>query len=425
MTTARVRPGPVSGTLRAPPSKSYTHRALAAAHLTGRTYRIDGPLVSDDTLRTVHGIRSLGSKVELTPGRWTIAPGTGPSSDRVAEIDCGESGTTLRLLASIAALRAGPARFRGEGRLPRRPMEPLLRSLRSLGAEVHPRSKRETLPLLVRGPLRGGSVELDASQSSQFTSSLLLALPTVRPDSSVRLRGPVVSLPYVEATLAVLRFHRIRCRARRRGFAIPGGQTYRGTSFQVPGDASSAAYLWAAAAMAGGAVTVRGVSSRWPQADLAILDLLERSGANVRRGVDRTTVEGGPRRPFRVSLTDSPDLYPLAGALAATAPGRSRLLGAPQVEGKESNRRRATVALARALGARVDDSGPAVVIDGTARPRPVDLGTERDHRVVMSAAVAALAATGPSTIADARAVDKSYPEFWIDLDSISGGVRRR
>jgi 3-phosphoshikimate 1-carboxyvinyltransferase len=425
MTTARVRPGSVSGTVRAPPSKSYTHRALVAAHLTRRPYRIHDPLTSDDTLRTARGIRALGSEIDLAADRWTVSPGGTASSAEAAEIDCGESGTTLRLLASIAALGAGPTRFAGQGRLPRRPMEPLLRALRTLGAEVRPHSRAETLPLLLRGPIRGGRVELDASQSSQFTSSLLLALPTARPDSLVRLRGTIVSMPYVRATLAVLRFHRVRCSARRRDFAVPGGQAYRGSSFRVPGDASSAAYLWASAAMAGGTVTVRGVSPRWPQADLAVLDLLDRYGAEIRRSRDGTTVAAGEHRPFRITLTDSPDLYPLAGALAATAPGRSRLLGAPQVEGKESDRRRATVALARSLGARVDDSGPAVVIDGTARPRPVALGAEADHRVVMSAAAASLAATGPSSIAEARAVEKSYPGFWIALDAISGGVRLR
>ncbi len=425
MTVARLRPGSVSGTVAPPPSKSYTHRALIAGHFAGRAYRVERPLVAADTLATARGLLPIGSTVEIDEGRWTIRPGAPPTPSSRRTIDCGESGTTLRLLAATAAATPGSFRFLGRGRLPERPMGPLLRALRTLGTSVVEEANgRRTLPFVLQGPLHGGSVALDASESSQFTSALLLTLPTVHPSSSIRVRGNEVSRPYVDATVAVLRHHKVRVGLHPRRYTVPGGQTYRGSSFRVPGDASSAAYLWASAAVAGGPVTVRNLPSTWPQADLAILDLLEQFGAEVRRTRDGATVRTAERRPFDADLTATPDLYPLAGVLAATAPGRTWLRGAPQVVGKESDRRASTVRLVRALGGRARATRQGLRIEGTSRPRGFVIRGIHDHRVAMSAAVGALAADGPSSVADARSVGKSYPGFWETLMEISGGGPR-
>lgn len=423
MTSVRIVPGPVGGTVRAPSSKSYTHRAVVAAHLAGRRYEIDRPLRSDDTLRTVAAVRVLGSRVELGRSRWTVSPSDGRPRSSRRRIDCGESGTTLRFASALAALADGPVELVGHGRLPQRPMEALSAALRTLGASVDVPRPPRSLPMTVRGPIRGGPVTVDASESSQFVSALLLALPTVDQDSTVRLAGPPVSAPYIDATLAVLRSSRIRVDVGGQRYRIPGGQAYRGRRFRVPGDASSAAYLWAAAAIAGGSVTVRGLPDRWPQADLAVLDLLERFGAEVVTRPGGTTVRHRDRKAFSVSLTDAPDLYPLAGVLAATARGTSRLEGAGQVVAKESDRRSETVRLARTMGATVRESSGVLSIRGTDRPRPIVLRAARDHRILMSAAVGALAASGPSTLADADAVGKSFPGFWKVLARLAGRDR--
>ncbi len=423
MSRVRVRPGSVSGTVLAPPSKSYTHRALVAAHLAGRAYRVERPLVSDDTLRTASGLLELGSRTERKRRAWKVEPGASPNSRTRSTIDCGESGTTLRLLAAVVAASRTPIRFTGQGRLPARPMGPLIESLRALGADLRPAAASNALPLEIRGPIHGGRVAIDASQSSQFISALLLVLPTVGPDSSLLLQGSIVSVPYIEATLAVLRYHRVRFHRRRATFELPGGQVFGSDRFRVPGDASSAAYLWAAAAVAGGRVTVEGISRRWPQADLAVLDLLRAYGAEVRAAGDRVTVTGGEHLPFRIALTGSPDLYPLAGVLAATANGVSAIEGAPQVAFKESDRRTETLALVRSMGASGALTERALLVRGTARPRGRPRRTFRDHRLVMSAAVGALAADRPVEIGEATAVEKSYPGFWNDLARISEGVR--
>jgi len=424
VTTVRLRPGVVTGRLRAPPSKSYTHRALVSGHLSHRAYRIDHPLDADDTRATARSVTRLGTAVQRHSDHWTLRPRARAMRPGPAKIDCGESGTTLRFAAALAAKEDRSVTFVGRGRLPRRPMQPLWDALGDLGAKYDPRSDHFGLPVTLRGPIRGGPISLDASESSQFASALLLVLPTLAEDSTLTLAGRIVSRPYVEATLAVLSFHRIRVDRNGRRFHVPGGQEYRGSKFPVPGDASSAAYFWVAAALSGGSVRVEGVPMRWPQADLVVLDLLEAAGAEVRRNLSGATVQAGPLRPFRVDLTDAPDLYPLAGVLAAAIPGRSELRGASHVVAKESDRRAGTRKLVRALGARVTSSEQGLVIEGRRPLRPFILRGEADHRLVMSATVGALASAGPCTINDASAVRKSFPGFWDALGRLTEGVGR-
>jgi len=272
--------------------------------------------------------------------------------------------------------------------------------------------------------LHGGKVSLDASESSQFASALLLALPTLEESSVLELTGKIVSRPYLDATVAVLAHHGIRISRQGRCFRVPGHQRFRGAQFVVPGDASSAAYLWAAAAVSGGRVRVDGVGEKWPQADLAALELLDSAGANVNRWSGGAEVSFGRPTPFRVDLTDAPDLYSLAGVLAAMTPGESRIVGASQVVFKESNRKTATARLTRRLGAKVQETSQGLRIYGTSRPKALNLPHLSDHRLVMSAAVGALAASGPSTVGERQAVRKSYPGFWSTLRDLSEGGSR-
>ncbi len=424
MTAVVVRPGTATGRLSAPASKSYTHRALVAGHLAHRSYRIRGPLDADDTRATARALATLGTTVRRTRDAWTLTPRASSRGSALPPIDCGESGTTLRFVSALASLQDRPVRLIGHGRLGDRPMAELRLALEHLGAQCRSTRRGHGLPLEVEGPVHGGRVRLRASESSQFASALLFILPTLDEDSRLTLVGPVVSRPYLDATLAVLRHHRVTVRSSDREFTIPGRQRYRGAVFDVPGDASSAAYLWAAAAVSGGIVRVEGIPASWPQADLAVLDLLERAGARVRRLGSGAEVRGETPRPFTVDLTDSPDLFPLAGVLAATTPGRSELRGAEQVAGKESDRRAETVRLARAFGASARPSLHRVVIEGARRPKAISVRGLRDHRLVMSAAVGALAAHGRSTIGESEAVRKSFPGFWEALEGLSDrGVR--
>jgi 3-phosphoshikimate 1-carboxyvinyltransferase len=416
MSDRRILPGRVGGIARAPPSKSYTHRALVAGFLARRPYRIRHPLDAEDTRATRQGLERLGACIDKGTEVWTVRPRAPDAAPFT--IDCRESGTTLRFLAAVGALGDRPVRFVGRGRLSQRPMEELYAALESLGARVDRAPSSRSLPVSIRGPLRPGSVRIPGSVSSQFVSALLLALPVLAGDSEIRIVGPWVSRPYIDATLALLRYHGIRCTVSPRGFRIPGPQTYARRGFDVPADASSAAYLWAAAARTGGRVRVPSVSFTWPQSDLRILEYLRRMGATVRRRNGGVEVSGPLSRPIEADLTDSPDLFPLLGALAAGIPGESRLQGAAQVAFKESDRRAETVRIVRALGARALPSPPGLRIRGTPAVRALEVRDLTDHRLMMSAAVAALGAPTPSTLGDARCVAKSYPGFWTALSRL-------
>jgi 3-phosphoshikimate 1-carboxyvinyltransferase len=409
-----VRPGRASGRLVAPPSKSYTHRALIAGFFARRPYRVIRPLVADDTRATRNGLAQLGCSVRVRPNDWTLRPRPVARPARPARIDCGESGTSLRFLASVAATSGRRVRFTGRPQLARRPLEGLVQSLESAGVQIA-RPESGSLPLEITGPLRPGRFSVPGSVSSQYISSLLLALPTLGGPSTLQVLGPRVSEPYIAATLAVMASHGVRVVESRRGWTIPAPQVYRGDRFEVPGDASSAAYLWAAAAVSGGSVTVDRVPARWPQADRVILDILRQAGATVSETRVSASVRGPLARPFSVDLTASPDLYPLAGALAAVLPGRSHLRGAAHVVFKESNRRAATESLIRGLGGSCSGSRTDLTVRGVDRPRALRLRGLDDHRLVMSAAVAATVAVGPSSLGDARAVRKSFPRFWTEL----------
>lgn len=424
MTRVEVSPVSLRGRIAAPASKSYTHRALLAGYLSGRPYHVHHPNDCEDTRATRDGLQAMGARVELRRNGWTVHRDPRAANPRDSPtVDCHASGTTLRFLAALAAGGRNDTRFIGEARLSRRPIRELLELLQGAGARVRMGRPGRSLPFHLRGPIRGGSYELDASVSSQFVSALLFVLPTLQEPSVLRLRNSLVSAPYVDATVAVLTSHGVRLGREPERFVVPAPQSFEGRQFFVTGDASSAAYLWAAAAVTGGSVTVTGIDPKWPQADLRMLDLLEQMGARVSRHSRALTVRGPLRRGVEVDLTDAPDLYPLVGVLAALAPeGSSLLRGAPQVSVKESDRRKTTVALLRDLGARVRSREGALEVLPGRSPLRLDLQGLTDHRLLMSAAVGALGLRGRSRLAPAEAAAKSFPGFFEALRSLGAEV---
>jgi 3-phosphoshikimate 1-carboxyvinyltransferase len=425
MTVRTIHPAIARGQLRAPPSKSYTHRAFVAGYLAGSECEVVHPLESEDTRATREGLRAMGARIRRSLTGWKISGPSDLAGIRPRPIECGESGTTLRFLTAVAALGSSSVRFVGSRRLADRPMDDLYRALRRLGAEVSSEPTNRSLPCVLRGPIRSGAVELRGDVSSQFISALLMVLPRLDGRSEIRVRGPRVSEPYIAATCSVLKDRGIQVRRSSRGFVVQGPQRYRAGRIYVPGDASSASYLWAAAAMTGGEIEVSGIPGDLPQADLAILPVLSDMGARVRRQPRTIRVAGPLTRGINVDLTDAPDLFPLAAVLAAMVPGRpSRLRGAPQLAFKESDRRVESARLARGFGARVSSTAAGLEILGSPVPRPCNLPSLTDHRVVMSAAVGALAAHGVSRVGRAEAVSKSYPGFWKALQSLTAGGGR-
>ncbi len=409
-----------------PPSKSYTHRALASALLSDRPTRLKHPLLSEDTEASLRAARGLGAEVrreETTGGEhvWSVEPPEALAG-HPSQIDVGESGTTLRIFTSLSSLGTARVTFVGKPGLARRPITDLLRALGTLGARIDAPPTGTSLPFGVRGPIHGGAVRVDVSQTSQYLSGLLLSLPAAEGESVIRPEGAPVSVPYVEATLAFVRSRGIRIEEREGAIHVPGGQVYSADPFEIPGDASSAAYLAALAAITGGKVTLQGLPATWPQADLVLLDILREAGAEVHRTEeDSVEVRGpGPRglTAFRADLDANPDLAPLLSVLAAYAQGTSTLTGGSHLALKESDRRSGVLRLAQALGSVVDSSAEGITIRGGHRAPRLQLLDLTDHRMFMSAVVGAAGLEQPSLLGPTSAPSKSYPGFLRDIETL-------
>ena len=410
-----VGPAEIGGTVAAPPSKSVTQRALAAAHLGEAPMVILNPSRCDDALAAAGIVQSLGAAVEWAKDRVVVSPDAKLRED---VLDCGESGLCARLFAPIAALGGRETRLTGRGSLLRRPLGPIEEPLAALGAAAA--SAGGFLPLTVKGPLRGGRAVVDGSTSSQFVSGLLMALPRAESNSVLEVRN-LTSIPYVELTLRMLGDFGVAVGHEEfRAFRIPGRQTYAGTEYRVEGDWSGAAFLLTAAALAG-SVRVTGLDPDSSQPDRRILDVLQEAGATVRISDAEIEIACSPLRSFEIDATHCPDLIPVLVPLAARARGLSVIRGADRLAHKESDRAKALVREFGSLGVDIHaEEGRLLVRGGAIRAGSVD--SHGDHRIAMALAVAGLAADGPVAIDGADSVRKSYPDFFEVLRTLGGKV---
>lgn len=406
--------GRVKGTLTPPCSKSYAQRALAAALLTEEVSVLRNIEFCDDTRSALRCIETLGARVSrIDPCTLSIEGGLNP---RGRTLKVGESGLSTRLFTPIASLCPSPITIEGRGTLLRRPMQMMLRPLRQLGVEV--RDREGYLPIEVRGPLRGGEIEVDGSVSSQFVTGLLLALPLARQDTTLHVRD-AVSTPYLDMTVdTAARFGVEICHNDYEEFYIAGNQRYRPAYFSIEGDWSAAAMLLVAGAVAG-EVTVRNVSMLSKQADTAICTALVRAGAAVINEADSVTAAHRPLRAFEFDATNCPDLFPALAALAAAAEGESVLRGTSRLRHKESDRAEAIREEYGKLGIAVDIAEPDVMRIRGGKIRSACTSSHDDHRMAMSLAVAALRSDGEVTIENAECIAKSYPGFFEDLEKIT------
>jgi 3-phosphoshikimate 1-carboxyvinyltransferase len=409
-----IAPGTARGRAKAPASKSHMQRVVLAASLAPSESLIHDPGHSADGIACLGVIRALGAQVEEQPGLLRIRGGTEPRS---RTLHCGESGFCLRATAAVAALGDADFTLTGEGSLTRRPMDMVLEPLRQLGARCETRNG--FAPITVRGPLRGGRAQVDGSESSQFLSGLLLALPAAAGDSELAVPA-LRSTPYVRMTLEVLSAFGVEVEADPdlTRFRIRGGQAYRGAELAVEGDWSGAAFLLVAGAVAG-EVTVDGLNPRSAQADRAVLRALEAAGAGLAWSGGSLRASRGELRAFEFDATDCPDLFPPLAALACHARGTTRIAGCARLSHKESDRGAALVSELSAMGARLRVCDDVMEITGG----PLAGGTvdpHNDHRMAMACAVAALDSRLGATMDGEACVAKSYPEFFRVLESLRG-----
>ncbi len=402
----------LSGSVNVIPSKSYAHRILLGASLAGLTGGgKTGILLENDS----EDIRATKRVIAGLQGREEV-------------LDCGESGTTLRFMVPVCAALGmqTETRFTGHGRLMQRPMEPLLRAMEPHGVSF----RYEENMLVCSGKLSAGEYTIEAGVSSQFISGLLYALPLLEGDSVLKLTGNVESRPYIDITLDVLKYFGILIRETESEdgesvrFEIPGGQAYCGPeTMKVEGDWSNAAFWLAAGAAGGEPVTVTGLNLNSVQGDRKISDVLRAFGASVTEDAAAGSVTcGGPAvgilQGCDIDAKDIPDLVPVISAVAAAAQGDTRIYNAGRLRIKESDRLATVTALLTALGASVEEGEDFLLIHGEGSLRGGTVDGAGDHRIVMSAAVAAVLCHEPVTILGAEAVNKSYPGFFEEREKL-------
>ncbi len=392
MADLRIKPGRLKGTVEPPPSKSDAHRALIAASLAGAIDLISGlpDPESDDIRATRQCLEAI--------------------TQRKHRLDCGESGTTLRLLIPIVAARGMAEReavtFEGSGRLPQRPLNEYSAIFAGHGISLN-FSPSASLPLVMSGRLTAGIFEVPGHVSSQYISGLLLALPLIAGDSAIRLTSRLESAPYVEMTLRTLKAFGIVIKTQPGGYFIPGGQKYRPTVYQIEKDYSQAAF-WLTAAYAGSPLLVSGLAMDSAQGDQAILTLLQ-------------TFRQGSLK-YKIDASQIPDLVPILAVAAALTPAETHIVKASRLRLKESDRLAATEQALRAIGANIRQTSDGLMIQGG---EPLIGGTADsfgDHRIAMALAIAALSTREGVVLHRAEAVNKSYPDFFKEFRRLGGDV---
>jgi len=419
--TTPHRSTPVDAVVSLPGSKSITARALVVAALADGPSRLGRPLRARDTDLMAAGLRALGTEIADDGDDWLVTPHPlhGP-----AEVDAGLAGTVLRFLPPVAALADGPVRLDGDARLRERPNAGLIAGLRALGVEIDD-GGRGRAPFTVHGTGRvgGGAVEVDASESSQIVSGLLLAAPRFDHGLDLTVTGSMPSMPHVEMTVTTLREHGVEVAATERGWRVsPGPIAARDVAIEP--DLSNAAPFLAAALVTGGRVTVRA----WPEVTTqpgGRLDrILSAMGADVTRTSEGLQVTGsGTIAPLVADLGEVGELTPVLAALCALAGGPSRLTGVAHLRGHETDRLQALDEVLTAVGARVEQLPDGLVIEPGPH-RPAVLDSYGDHRMVHAAAVLGLAIQGVQA-GDPGAVAKTLPDFverWNGLLGEPAGV---
>ncbi|MDC0934722.1 3-phosphoshikimate 1-carboxyvinyltransferase [Pirellulales bacterium] len=414
--------GPLATSVRPPGSKSLTNRALVCAALASGTSELRGALDSEDTRVMIDALGKLGVNIEQADAGTTlrVEGANGHFATPTSELFVANSGTTMRFLTGAAALAAGEVVLDGIPRMRERPIGDLVDALQQLGAEVECLGENRCPPVRVRGEgIAGGVAEIRGDISSQFLSGLLMVAPYAAQDVSVRVEGTLVSVPYVEMTLAVMRAFGAQPAASEsyRDLVVPTSAQYQATRYDIEPDASAASYFLAAAAVVGGSVQVAGLSRQSLQGDVLFCDCLKKMGCRIEYGRDGITAIGdGKLVGIDVDMNAISDTVQTLAVVALFADGPTRIRNVGHIRHKETDRLAATAAELRKLGASVTETDDGLEISPQ-RLRGASIDTYNDHRMAMSFAVAGLRQPGV-IINDPGCTTKTYPRFFDDLEQL-------
>ena len=415
-----IHPSHLKGIIQAPASKSSMQRACAAALLAKGTSTIYNPGHSNDDKAALDIIQKLGAKVEVEGSELKVESfGVNPIAN---EINCGESGLSIRMFTPIVALSDKEITINGSGSLETRPMDFFDDILPLLGVKI--KSNDGKLPMTVQGPLVPANIEVDGSLSSQFLTGLLMAYSAAGANNvSIKVKD-LKSKPYIDLTLDVMKHF---------GMNVPENNNYKEFVFHndstqdsprqytVEGDWSSGAFLLVAGTIAG-SITVRGLDLSSTQADRKIMDALMNANAAIAMEAKGIQAHPGGLRGFEFDATDCPDLFPPLVALASYCEGETKLTGVRRLKHKESNRAVTLQDEFDLMGVKITFDDDVMIIHGGDVVKGADVHSHHDHRIAMACAVAALGANSETIIEEAYAVKKSYPDFYHDLKTLGANV---
>jgi len=396
----------IESKVKAPSSKSYTHRALLCSALANGKSKIISPLISDDIEATLDVLKNIGIKIEK--GKYWEVTGNTLSKPK-EDLFCKNSGTTLRFMTALCSIIKGECKLTGGSSLSQRPIKPLVVALKQLGVKCS--CNGDFPPVIVNNNFVGGKTELPGNISSQFVSALLFISPLAKKEVTIKLTTELESKPYVIMTMNTQRKFGIEVNAspNLREFRIQK-QNYINTNYEVESDWSSAAYILAAGILAG-KTEVENLNMRSLQPDIKILDIFKKMEANIKIGKNSVTANKSELKSIKVDVSDSPDLFPILCTLCSVAKGKSEITGIKRLKIKESDRIVAMREGLTKIGVKMIENGNKVVIRGS-RPKGTIIDPKNDHRIAMAFGVLGLIAKGKIKIMNAECVSKSFPDFW-------------
>ncbi|MBQ9031944.1 MAG: 3-phosphoshikimate 1-carboxyvinyltransferase [Parasporobacterium sp.] len=418
-----ILPGPRTGAVQIPSSKSIAHRALICAALAEQSTEIGCRGISADIEATMNCLEGLGAGFEVEGRRILVTPvkdKSGILQDTPLVLPCRESGSTLRFLLPLTGALGRASVFVMEGRLSQRPMQPYETLLQEHGMTI----RRTGKELSCKGQLTPGIYSLPGNISSQYFSGLLFSLPLLDGDSRIVIEGALESADYLALTEQMIRRFGIRLEKAPDGYRIFGGQRYlipeNPQEISVEGDYSSAAFFLCAGAFSKEGIRAGNLSPHSAQGDRRILEVLQRFGAVVLVEQDTVFVKKGALTGIDIDASMIPDLIPVLCVVAAAAEGTTRVYHAQRLRMKESDRIESTCSMLKSLGAEITETPDGMIIQGTGQLEGgAVIDPCQDHRIAMSSAVAAGICRKEVVIQNAECAAKSYPDFWRDLQSLN------
>jgi len=413
----------VNGTVNLPGSKSVSNRALLLAALAKGTTRLTNLLDSDDVKHMLNALTALGVSYTLSSDR-TLCEVTGNAgplhASQPLSLFLGNAGTAMRPLAAALCLGQHDIELTGEPRMKERPIGHLVDALRQGGATIEYLENENYPPLRLRGGFTGGEVSMDGSVSSQFLTALLMTAPLAQQDTCITIKGDLVSKPYIDITLNLMQCFGVEVENQNyQRFLIKGQQQYQSPGdYLVEGDASSASYFLAAAAIKGGTVRVTGIGRQSVQGDIRFADVLEKMGATIEWGDDYIACTAGKLQAIDMDMNHIPDAAMTIATTALFAEGTTRLRNIYNWRVKETDRLSAMATELRKVGAEVEEGHDYIRITPPATLIHADIGTYNDHRMAMCFSLVALSDT-PVTILDPGCTAKTFPDYFVQLAKIS------